>query len=191
MKRVLIFGDLHIPTRRDSLPEEFSKRIAQTRYDLALITGDLVREEEVRAVMPPLPTCYIVQGNMDFGASYEFHHRLKIEDLNFLLLHGTQLRPRGNIEQLYKILLNVDGDVAVHGHTHVPSIDLYNDRLFLNPGTITGATGGRGGRKDASFIELEVSGTELSVTLFITNWHVVKETTMSFKKQDGSIVRTE
>ncbi|MCF2135690.1 MAG: YfcE family phosphodiesterase [Candidatus Thorarchaeota archaeon] len=189
MQRILVFGDLHVPTRRDSIPDTFARRIAATTYDLALVTGDLVEESEMREIMPPLPQCYIVQGNMDFGSHYEFHHEVRIEDLNFLLLHGTQLRPRGNLDQLWEILLNIDVDVAVHGHTHVPSIDLHRDRLFINPGTITGATGGRGGRKAASFIELEVSGTQIDVTLYITDWHVVKETTLSFQRLGDKMIR--
>ncbi|MHA1771394.1 MAG: metallophosphoesterase family protein [Candidatus Thorarchaeota archaeon] len=191
MQRILVFGDLHVPTRRDSIPDTFTRRIAETPYDLALVTGDLVDESEMRAIMPPLPQCYIVQGNMDFGAHHEIHHEIRIEGLTFLLLHGTQLRPRGNLDQLWEILLNVDGDIAVHGHTHVPSIDLYRERLLINPGTITGATGGRGGRKAASFIELEVSGTQIDVTLFITDWHIVKETTLSFQRQQGKMVRMD
>ncbi len=189
MKRILVFGDLHVPTRRDSIPDVFAQQISESVYDLALVTGDLVDEDMMRKVMPPLPECYIVQGNMDFGYSHEFHYELQIEDLKFLLLHGTQLHPRGNLDQLWEVLLNVDGDVAVHGHTHVPAVNLYRGRLFINPGTITGATGGRGGRKDASYIDLEVSGSHTTVTLHITNWRTIKSSTLSFEKQDDTMVQ--
>ena len=188
-QRVLVFGDTHIPSRRDSIPEAFYDRIEQTNYDLALITGDLVRESEMLSAFPPLPRSFIVVGNMDYGSQYNFHEQIQLDDFNVLLLHGTQLRPRGNIKQLWEIVQEIEADVAIHGHTHIASIDLLEDRLFLNPGTISGATGGWGGKTDASFIELEVSKNELMVKLFRTDWKIVKESTLRFQKQENKVVR--
>ena len=187
--RVLVFGDTHIPSRRDSIPEEFYKHIKDNVYDLALITGDLERESDMRAALPPLPRSFIVIGNMDYNSSYNFHEQVQLDDFNLLLIHGTQLRPRGSIEQLWEILQQIGGDVAVHGHTHRAAIDLYKDRLFLNPGTISGATGGWGGRADASFIELEVQSSEMKVILHQTDWRVVKVSEIQFLKQDNIIIR--
>ena len=187
--RVLVLGDTHIPSRRDSIPVEFHQHIKNNEYDLALITGDLVREFDMRAALPPLPRSFIVVGNMDYGSSYNFHEQIQLDDFNFLLLHGTQLRPRGNIEQLWEILIQIEGDVAIHGHTHKAAIDLYKQRLFLNPGTISGATGGWGGRTDASFIELDIMKNVMKVTLHQTDWRVVKKSEISFLKQDNAIVR--
>ncbi len=187
--RALVFGDTHIPSRRDSIPEEFYQHIKNNVYDLALITGDLERESDMRAALPPLPRSFIVIGNMDYGSSYNFHEQVQLDDFNLLLLHGTQLRPRGSIEQLWEILHQIGGDVAVHGHTHRAAIDLYKDRLCLNPGTISGATGGWGGRANASFIELEVQSSEMKVTLHQTDWRVVKTSEIQFLKQNGAIIR--
>lgn len=187
--KVLVFGDTHIPSRRDSIPEEFYQHIKDNVYDLALITGDLERESDMRAALPPLPRSFIVVGNMDYGSSYNFHEQVQFDDFNLLLIHGTQLRPRGSIEQLWEILHQIGGDVAVHGHTHRAAIDLYKDRLFLNPGTISGATGGWGGKADASFIELEVQSSEMKITLHQTDWRVVKISEIQFLKQDDVIIR--
>jgi predicted phosphodiesterase len=85
--------------------------------------------------------------------------------------------------------MQIDGDVAVHGHTHKAAIDLYKDRLFLNPGTVSGATGGWGGRDDASFIELEIKKSEMKVTLHLTDWRVAKKSEIWFIKQDDLIIR--
>lgn len=188
-QRILVFGDAHIPSRRDAIPKPFYDHIQQTTYDLALITGDLERESEMRSALPPLPRSFIVVGNMDYGSQYNFHEQIQLDDFNVLLIHGTQLRPRGNIKQLWEIVQEIGADIAIHGHTHTASIELHKDRLFLNPGTISGATGGWGGKTDASFIELEVSKNEILVKLFHTNWKVVKESSVQFQKQDNRIVR--
>ncbi|MBE0526345.1 MAG: metallophosphoesterase family protein, partial [Candidatus Thorarchaeota archaeon] len=123
------------------------------------------------------------------GSLYNFHEQVQLDDFNLLLLHGTQLRPRGNIVQLWEILMQIGGDVAVHGHTHKAAIDLHKEKLFLNPGTVSGATGGWGGRTDASFIELEIKKNEMKVSLHQTDWRVVKKSEISFLKQDKVIIR--
>jgi len=187
--RVLILGDAHIPTRRNSIPDEFYSHIKDTEYDMALITGDLVRESDFQAALPSLPRSFVVTGNMDYGSTHNFHEQIQVDEFNLLLLHGTQLRPRGNIEQLWEILTKIDGDVAVHGHTHKMAIDLFKEKLFLNPGTITGATGGWSGRTDASFIELEVKKNEMKVSLHQTDWTVSKVSDILFMKQDSRVVR--
>ena len=187
--RVLVLGDAHIPSRRDSIPIEFFQHIKDHEYDLALITGDLVRESDFRNALPPLPKSFFVVGNMDYGSSHNFHEQIQLDDFNLLLLHGTQLRPRGNIEQLWEILMQIEGDVAVHGHTHKAAINLHKDRLFLNPGTVAGATGGWGGRAEASFIELEILKNEMKVTLLKTDWKLVKQSEIRFLKQDNVMVR--
>ncbi len=187
--RVLVFGDAHIPSRRDAVPCEFYEHIKNTDYDMTLITGDLVKESDMRAALPPLPRSFIVTGNMDYNSAYNFHEKIQLDDFNVLLIHGTQLSPRGNLEQLWEVLQQIGGDVAVHGHTHKAAIDLHRDRLFLNPGTISGATGGWGGRTDASFIEIAVNEDQMHVVLHITDWRVVKRTEVQFQKHEGRIVR--
>ncbi len=186
---ILVFGDAHIPTRRDSVPEDFYQHIKDSKYDMALITGDLVRESNMRDALPPLPQSYIVTGNMDYASSYDFHEEIQLDSFKVLLLHGTQLRPRGNIEQLWEILTQIQGDIAIHGHTHQASIDLYKDKLFLNPGTVSGATGGWAGRTDASFIELFIEKNTIQVVLHLTDWRVVKRTEISYQKIGKKIER--
>ncbi|MFW9788050.1 MAG: YfcE family phosphodiesterase [Candidatus Thorarchaeota archaeon] len=188
-QRILVFGDAHIPSRRDAIPEAFYHRIEQTSYDMALITGDLVREAEMRKALPPLPRSFIVIGNMDYSSQYNFHEQVQLDSFNVLLIHGTQLRPRGNIKQLWEITQQIDADVAIHGHTHTVSIDLHKDKLFLNPGTISGATGGWAGRTDASFMELEVNEDTLLIKQYLTDWKILKESTAQFQKVENRIVR--
>jgi vacuolar protein sorting-associated protein 29 len=188
-QHVLVFGDAHIPSRRDTIPESFYEHINQTSYDLALITGDLVQESEMRAALPPLPKSFIVVGNMDYGSQYNFHEQVQVDEFNVLLIHGTQLRPRGNIKQLWEIAQQIGADITIHGHTHTASIELHKEKLFLNPGTISGATGGWAGRTDASFMELEASKNELVVKLLHTDWKVVKESTVRFRKHEDRIIR--
>ncbi len=186
--KVLVFGDTHIPERRDSIPADFFSHIEHATYDLALITGDLVQEREMRRALPPLPQSLIVRGNMDYSTSaYKHHEQVQLDAFNILLLHGTQLRPRGDIPQLWEIAVHVGADIVVHGHTHSAAIDLYRDKLFLNPGTISGATGGWSGRQDASFMELEITGNGLTVRLHTSDWNLWKTSEVKYTKKDNAV----
>ncbi|TXT56686.1 MAG: Phosphoesterase [Candidatus Thorarchaeota archaeon] len=189
MQRVLVFGDAHVPTRKKIIPQEFYQHIEETDYDLALITGDLIREADLLKIIPPLPRSFIVKGNMDYTFGYNFHEEIQLDDFKVLLLHGTQLRPRGNIRQLHEILVNIDGDVAVHGHTHVAAIDQYKTKLFLNPGTITGAASGSTGTQEASFLELEVEGSHIHVVLHRKNSNLLTKTEVDYIKRNKQILR--
>lgn len=158
---------------------------------MALITGDLVREQDMRAALPQLPVhSFFVTGNMDYGHDYNFREQIQIESFNILLLHGTEIRPRGSIEQFWKICTDADADIGIQGHTHRTGIDLFRGKLFLNPGTVSGATGGWRGRDDASFIELVVSDTELEVILYKTDWRIAKKSQMTYEMRNNEIVQT-
>lgn len=179
-----------MPSRTNSIPSEFFSHIERTKYDMALITGDLINEHEMRKVLPSLPRSFIVRGNMDTSNNlHNFHELVQIEDIQILLLHGTQIKPRGDIKQLCDVGHNIGADVVVHGHTHQYAVDLYNARLFLNPGTMSGATGGWSGRMTASFIEIDVNKTNIEVKMFTTDWTTVKESVSRFEKKDDVIIR--
>ncbi len=188
MKRVLIFGDLHVPTRADSIPDVLWDHITSQEYDFALVTGDLITEEDMRRVMPPLPKCYIVRGNMDRETKHPIHHIVKVGPLRVFLMHGTNLSPRGDLDQFWDILIEHKADIGVHGHTHEPQIELHNNRLFLNPGSITGATGGWGGRQDATFLELEVDNEKIIARLVSTDWKKLELIPLGYKKTELGIV---
>jgi predicted phosphodiesterase len=81
-----------------------------------------------------------------------------------------------------------EAEVCIHGHTHQADVSLFKDKLFLNPGTISGATGGWSGRADASFIELIFSKNLIQVTLHKTDWSVVKTNTFHFRKENNVII---
>ena len=61
--------------------------------------------------------------------------------------------------------------------------------MFLNPGTITGATGGWGGRQDATFLELEVDGDKITARLIRTDWKKVEHIPLTYRMTELGIER--
>ena len=55
------------------------------------------------------------------------------------LSHGHQIVPWGDKEGLNILQRQLDVDVLITGHTHNISIYEENNKLFINPGSATGA----------------------------------------------------
>lgn len=161
--KVLILGDTHIPRRAKWLPRRIELFLSKEKFDVVLCTGDLT-DERVLEYLEGLGEVFVVRGNMDHLPFQEVRW-LKVEDLKVGLIHGHQVYPRSNREQLKEIAVKMDVDLLVSGHTHSPDIYL-DDVLLLNPGSATGAWGGGGGSLKPSFMVLEVSGRNLEVYLY-------------------------
>lgn len=60
-------------------------------------------------------------------------------------------------------------DVLISGNTHVPSISTYEGRLYLNPGSLTGAYSPTSTTSAPSFMVMDVKKDQLGVTLYQIN----------------------
>jgi vacuolar protein sorting-associated protein 29 len=57
------------------------------------------------------------------------------------LCHGHQIVPWGNTEALAVLQRQLDCDILVSGHTHAFKALNHGGKLFVNPGSATGAHG--------------------------------------------------
>ncbi|AIG97675.1 metallophosphoesterase [Archaeoglobus fulgidus] len=150
--RILIFGDTHIPERADEIPREFTDYLED--FDMVVITGDLTSERVLRFAERVAESVIAVRGNMD-DLPLPHSAKFRVEGLSFGVVHGHQVYPRGNREQLEQIALEMDVDVLISGHTHLP--DVYRGaKILLNPGSMTGVWGGGAYSTYPSFMVLEV-----------------------------------
>jgi len=76
---------------------------------------------------------------MDWRVRHADKHILNIKNLRIGLIHGHQVRPRGDINKLLKLAKNLDVNILISGHTHAQSIIRKNNILLINPGSATGA----------------------------------------------------
>ncbi len=168
MRRILVIGDFHIPSRARWLPKPVLEFLVGKRFDLVLCTGDLCTSD-VQQFLSRLGPVRAVMGNMDYIHNpREFKH--KIEDLVVGMRHGHEVRPRGDIEGLKTLAIRMGVDVLITGHTHVPMVKelAVRDRkiLLLNPGSATGVWSGGMTAGPPSFMVLEIDGNRLTVHLY-------------------------
>ncbi|MDN5366873.1 MAG: hypothetical protein PWQ11_284 [Candidatus Diapherotrites archaeon] len=153
--RFLILGDTHVPERAEKIPEWVRKVVEGKKYDVILFTGDAT-EYSVLHFLERHGKTYAVRGNMDFLELPRFHI-IDAEEHRIFLFHSTEVRPRGDPEQIWEYGKTAGADIVVFGHTHKRDVYDYKGILFINPGTATGAWGGatQGEPESLAVLELE------------------------------------
>ena len=159
--RIIVIGDFHVPDRNKEIPLEIinsvNKGLNQQQFDFLACTGDLTKID----VIEPMLNLWskekiIVQGNMDYFHSdnEDYWHEATFSTENFVesenvmkigIIHGQQVRPRGNPTLLSRKANMMDVNILISGHTHALSVELFTDVknkkkiLLLNPGSATGS----------------------------------------------------
>ncbi len=142
VKKLLIVGDTHIPTRAKSIPKVMLKIIDENKpYDYVFFTGDLVSESVMEFFRTVGAKSFFVRGNMDYLSLPEFVVE-KINDIKVGLIHGDQVYPRGDVEGLLKIAKDLNVNMLINGHTHYLKVIMVNNVLLVNPGSLTGVWSG-------------------------------------------------
>jgi vacuolar protein sorting-associated protein 29 len=119
----------------------------------------------------------VVQGDFDEVGAWPVNKTISHGDYKFGLTHGHQIIPFGDRASLAAYARQLDVDVLISGHTHQLEIRKEDGRLFVNPGTVTGAESQFGGEPFPSFMLMDVQDT---ITIYIYIY-----------KDGGYIVQTE
>lgn len=147
----LIIGDSHIPDRAESIPIEFEESLNtyafnKTKFHQVIFTGDLVRSIEFEQYLTKLSiqnNILIVGGNMDLFSNIDRDSEIVFIDpafpeLKIGIIHGHQIHPRGNENELQKYASKLGVNILINGHTHKDHIKLIPDLLLINPGSCVG-----------------------------------------------------
>ncbi|MCG2879890.1 MAG: YfcE family phosphodiesterase [Vulcanisaeta sp.] len=178
--KVLILGDSHIHDRADEIPGEFMDIFASGSYEIVIHTGDLVDPDVLSLVKKLGRRQYVVRGNMDY-LDLPKQAVFEVGGVKIGVVHGDQVRPRGNIEALTRIAKTINVNVLVSGHTHAPFITEHEGVIHVNPGSVTGVWGGGGGSMRPSFIEMTVMDNKINVELYeLVNNRVLKTLSREF-----------
>lgn len=164
--KVLVISDTHINDRASEVPEAILKLIKSFHYDVVIFAGDLTNEDTLEWVKSLAPTSYIVEGNMDYLELPEYEILEVGTNIKLGVIHGHQIYPRGDIAGLYKLASKLGVNILVSGHTHKPLVKLYQGKLLINPGSLTGVISGSGSSNAPSFIVMTIAFNEILVDLY-------------------------
>ncbi len=178
MAVILVLGDTHIPRRAKQIPVEFMRIFSRRKHDFVVCTGDLTAESVLNTLKDFGHEIVAVRGNMDYLPLPEYAE-ITIGSFRIGVIHGDQVYPRGDREQLEEIASEKGVDVLISGHTH--AADVYKgDVILLNPGSATGVWGGGGGSMKPSFMIVEIADDEISAELYQLERGEVKRTIFRF-----------
>jgi putative phosphoesterase len=196
MVHLLLLGDSHIPKRATEVPIDIYSKIKDISegnlFDYTFFTGDLINAPKLMEFLKKLTNneVFRVIGNMDYYGGdrdlplfRDLHISLNRDDnLSLGLIHGHNIHPRGDHNQLESFALDNNYNILASGHTHKEEVYLTkNGILLLNPGSITGAWSFNASQ-NYSFIILKINeqSKDISVNLFQKSRNSTKFSTRNF-----------
>mmetsp|Transcript_31108 Transcript_31108/g.54650 ORF Transcript_31108/g.54650 Transcript_31108/m.54650 type:complete len:196 (+) Transcript_31108:34-621(+) len=167
---VYVLGDMCIPDRVDKIPAEIENLIkeANNKPKYVLCTGNLSSITPLRWLQSiSAPIMHIVRGDLDDDKQQNpFEKKIRIGNFDIGLIHGHQIVPWGDAESLGALQRKMGVDVLISGHTHQAEVLEYENRLLLNPGSITGAFNAITTKATPSFIVLSIEKSVMDIYLY-------------------------
>jgi putative phosphoesterase len=166
MASALLIGDTHIPERASAIPEPLRRVAASRRFDFILCAGDLTSGEVLEYLQSLGGDLRVVAGNMDY-LPFPLSDTVVVGGVRVGLTHGTQVRPRGDVQGLVQVASHMGVGVLVTGHTHSLSVNRVvgglGGVLLLNPGSAPGVWGGGVSSGVPSLMILDVDSSGVRV----------------------------
>ena len=144
---LLIMGDVHIPSRIDTIPEEVKEILDANKgkFTRVICTGDFGTMETYEYFKSLLPKSKEWNFNCvknDFQETkLSFPDNLTVKSNNYRIgiINGYQIVPWGDLTALSALSKQMECDILVSGFTHLRGVYHFEGKWFINPGTITGA----------------------------------------------------
>jgi len=159
---ILVVGDLHIPHRVGELPEKFKSLWQAGKVDQILCTGN-VTHKEVREYFRSITNNTVLVAGQEDGAGLNESEIVSQGDFKIGLIHGHTIVPSGDRQALFTLASNLGVDILISGHTHEPHLFQKEEKLFLNPGTGSGAYSGFCATHVPSFLLLDLQANKLKI----------------------------
>ena len=83
------------------------------------------------------------------------------------MIHGHQIIPMGDLEILSNVQRELDCDILASGYTHQLSVNLKENKLYLNPGSISGALSPLNEDCIPSFILMVLQGEDATIYSYV------------------------
>ena len=162
---VLVIGDLHIPHRVGSIPDKFKKLLVPDKIQSVICTGNLCCKEQFDYLKSLSSDVHIVKGDFDEGA-YPETKVISLSGWKIGICHGHQIVPWGDVEAMAMVQRQLDVEVLVTGHTHKFAVMPHEGKLFINPGSATGASGSQNQDVVPSFVLLDIQEAQLTIYVY-------------------------
>ena len=165
---VLVVGDMFVPQRSQDIDSQFKAILIPNKLQHVLSLGNIGSRESYDWLKSLSNDFHSVKGDFDEGDMPE-KKLVTIGEFKIGLIHGHQILPWGNAESLSSIQRELDCDILLSGNTHQINVKVVDNKLFINPGSISGAFSNVVADPSPSFVLMVLQGTEAIVYLYVLN----------------------
>ncbi len=130
MKKILVMSDTH--GNKSSMERAVAKFCDA---DCIIHLGDYAHDAEFIKTLTKTKV-YSVKGNCDISSSSKSELLISMEGKKVLALHGHRQGVKYSLLRLSLYARQKGVDIALFGHTHIPTERLYQGVYLYNPGSL-------------------------------------------------------
>ena len=165
---VLVVGDMFVPQRAQDIDPQFKAILIPNKLQHVLSIGNIGSRESYDWLKSLSNDFHGVKGDYDDGDMPETKV-VTIGEFKIGMIHGHQVLPLGNVDSLSGVARQLDCDIFISGNTHKICVNVLDNKLYLNPGSISGAFSNFIADPTPSFILMVLTGPEAIVYLYQLN----------------------
>lgn len=166
--KVLIVSDSHGMV---SELGELKKR-HKDEVDLFLHCGD----SELPATETVIEGFVTVQGNCDFEEKYPTEFIQQANGKNIFITHGHLYGVKSSVQRLLYRAKEVGADIVCFGHSHYLGMEMIEDVLFINPGSLRLPRG----RMEKTYVILTIEKDKLITEVYDYSVGQLSELTLEY-----------
>ena len=166
---VLIVSDLFIPLRTPDIDTQFKSILVPNKVQHVLCLGNIGNQETYDWLNGLSEDFHEVKGDYDIYNNISEKKAVQIGNFRIGMIHGHQIIPAGDLEVLANIQRELDCDILLSGNTHQINVKVVDNKLFINPGSISGAFSNVVPDPSPSFVLMVLQGTEAIIYLYVLN----------------------
>ncbi|MBL4930655.1 metallophosphoesterase family protein [Clostridium paridis] len=130
-------------------------------YDASVVDNDFtyIRDTSINSFVLPWTVNELRASNKEFLNNLPSSMTLEFEEKKITFVHGSPRRINEYLlqdsEETAEIMKDFQGDILVAAHTHLPGYKEFNDKLFINDGSV-----GKPmlGRPNATYAIIDIQG---------------------------------
>lgn len=131
MTKIIIISDSHGDL--DNVRKIMKK---EKDADAVIHLGDLIGQDEQLKEICKCPI-YKVKGNGDFLSDNPISDVIEIAGNRIFITHGHHYGVNYGLDKLYYAAQEMECNIAMYGHTHVPDNSVYGGMIIVNPGSVS------------------------------------------------------
>ena len=160
---VLVLSDILIPLKSPSIDPQFKSILLPNKINHLLCLGNIGNQDTLYWLQSLSPDVHIIKGDYDIYQNYPDKKVIQIGSFRLGMIHGHQILPPGNMDALSGIQSELDCDILLSGFTYKYGINIKENKLFMNPGSITGGLSPLMEDTYPSFILMAITDDEMTI----------------------------